>query len=309
MARNSARPSPRGWRSADDNAVSNPPAERVYTGFRARILVLDTGLPEEDLVAGESRSWLAGVRTASSHASGTIQGFDGAASAITDNYWSKDDVDVIKDGHLDPVAGHGVFIASIIKRIAPAAQVVVVRVLRKLGVATESEVAHVLEWAAGKEFDIVSLSFSAYRVPQDSYDAISEAVHRVRQAGAVVVASAGNEAVWEAPIPAALHGVIAVAALDELEAGPAWFTNYGPWVDACAPGSSVEGDFWKWSGEREWRGRALWSGTSFAAPYVAAAIARIMRHDQLPVHQAAGQLFDDNSRGSIPWHGRIVRGF
>jgi len=129
------------------------------------------------------------------------------------------------------------------------------------------------------------------------------------------VASAGNEAVWEAPLPAALHGVIAVAALDEHENAPAWFSNYGPWVDACAPGSAIEGDFWDTDdGERVWRGRALWSGTSFAAPYVAGAIARTLWRQRLDdpkfgPRQAAGMLLDDRRRATIPWHGRVIRGF
>jgi hypothetical protein len=86
-------------------------------------------------------------------------------------------------------------------------------------------------------------------------------------------------------------------------------------VDACAPGSAIEGDFWDTEdGERVWRGRALWSGTSFAAPYVAGAIARTLWRQRLDdpkfgPRQAAGMLLDDRRRAIILWHGRVIRGF
>ncbi len=65
--------------------------------------------------------------------------------------------------------------------------------------------------------------------------------------------------------------------------GPAPFSNWGHWVRACAPGVDVASTFWIFDGKTERRGGAdadryegwaLWSGTSFAAPIVAAALAR-----------------------------------
>ena len=68
--------------------------------------------------------------------------------------------------------------------------------------------------------------------------------------------------------------------------GPAEWSNYGPWVDACAPGTDLVSSFFAWfDGDLpringidsddfdEW---ATWSGTSFAAPVVVAALAREM---------------------------------
>ena len=65
--------------------------------------------------------------------------------------------------------------------------------------------------------------------------------------------------------------------------GKAWFTNFGGWVDACAPGVDVVSTFFNDFDEilggvvtRQYREWARWSGTSFSAPKVAAAIAREM---------------------------------
>jgi len=63
--------------------------------------------------------------------------------------------------------------------------------------------------------------------------------------------------------------------------GRAWFSNYGGWVDACAPGIDVVSTYFTSHKEsaapgRKFEGWATWSGTSFAAPKVAAAIAQDM---------------------------------
>ena len=93
----------------------------------------------------------------------------------------------------------------------------------------------------------------------------------LQRSGWVVVASAGNDATCQPAYPAALPDVVAVGALGQF--GPAPFTNYGPWVRACAPGVDVVSTFFEqWqstidAAERyeEW---VRWSGTSFAAPAV-----------------------------------------
>ena len=63
--------------------------------------------------------------------------------------------------------------------------------------------------------------------------------------------------------------------------GRAWFSNFGSWVDACAPAVDVVSTFFndfseQLDGEslRHYDGWARWSGTSFAAPKVAALIAQ-----------------------------------
>ena len=98
---------------------------------------------------------------------------------------------------------------------------------------------------------------------------------------AVGVAAAGNLQTSRPYFPAALPGVIGVGGLDR--GGPAWFTNFGSWVDACAPAVNVVSTFFNDVTEtidgqapRHFQEWARWSGTSFAAPKVAGAIAQEM---------------------------------
>jgi subtilisin family serine protease len=106
----------------------------------------------------------------------------------------------------------------------------------------------------------------------------------------LIVASAGNRSSDRPFYPAAFDGVLAVGSLD-LNAdrdGSAWtsptragprseFSNYGPWVDAWAGGEKLVthhvADLAFYAGGPVLEGVAEVSGTSFAAPAVAALLA------------------------------------
>jgi subtilisin family serine protease len=184
------------------------------------------------------------------------------------------------------VAGHGTFIAGILEQLAPGCTVRVHRVISGLGDATESEVIQkVHELAAlppGRRPNILSLSFGGTALAQAP--AMRSAIATARLKGIVVVASAGNDGTSQEQYPAGYDGVVAVGALDP--EGPTPWTNYGEWVDACAPGADLVSSFFaRFDGPTprvntvdpdKFEGWATWSGTSFAAPVVVAAIAREM---------------------------------
>ena len=96
----------------------------------------------------------------------------------------------------------------------------------------------------------------------------------------VVVAAAGNSGSTRPVYPAVLPYVVAVGALDSRGRAP--FSNHGGWVDACVLAVDVVSTFFTHFDEtvngtsRCFRWWARWSGTSFAAPKVAAAIAQDM---------------------------------
>jgi subtilisin family serine protease len=124
---------------------------------------------------------------------------------------------------------------------------------------------------------------------------------------AVVVACAGNQASDRPFWPAALDGVVAVAALDGDER--AWFSNHGPWVDACAPGTDVTSCFVRFDGPLgrpggpdpdEYTGYATWSGTSFAAPVAAGLIADLMAAEDLTARAAADRVLDPARHRVLP---------
>ena len=129
-------------------------------------------------------------------------------------------------------------------------------------------------------FDIVVMSLGGY-MSDDDGGLFEAALGRLIGDG-LGVAAAGNQSTSRPYFPAASPIVVGVGALGQ--ADKAWFTNFGGWVDACAPGIDVVGTFFL--GDPTARPRraaahrrgswARWSGTSFAAPKVAAAIAQEM---------------------------------
>ena len=145
-------------------------------------------------------------------------------------------------------------------------------------------------------------------------DALADAIADLDGAGTVVVASAGNDATCAPQYPAVLPEVVAVGALDA-NRNPAPFTNYGPWVRACTLGVDVVSSFFDgFNGDGpvvdgadadDFRGWARWSGTSFAAPRVVAALARRVTPNRTP-HDVVRALIEDEQRERLPMLGTIV---
>ena len=157
--------------------------------------------------------------------------------------------------------------------------------------------------------DLLSLSLGYYdEKPADiAYTGhVAKLIHRLTGSGVGVVASAGNDSTVRPCFPAALAAaqappgappVISVGALDP-NGAKAMFSNDGPWVTAWADGADVISTYpvdlngseqpmaaGSLPGSRLGRRRetldpddfrggfAVWSGTSFAAPLVAARLA------------------------------------
>jgi hypothetical protein len=190
------------------------------------------------------------------------------------------------DGYLDPVAGHGTFIAGLIEQLAGGCTIEVQRVIEPLGDGRELDVVAALEAATalpdGERPDIISMSFGG-QVLEQAF-ALKTAIAAARLAGIVLVASAGNDGISTPQYPAAFDEVVGVAAVGP--AGPPEWTNYGEWVDACAPGVELVSAFFaNFDGAFpmmnsvdidkfvDW---ACWSGSSFSGPVVVAALAREM---------------------------------
>ncbi len=127
----------------------------------------------------------------------------------------------------------------------------------------------------------------------------------------VFVASAGNDASCRPTWPASFENVIGVGAIGPT--GPAWFTNHGPWVNACAPGVDVVSTFFDIGSDaghdaEDFDGWAKWSGTSFSGPIVAASIVWewINRDKQGLPGDAAAWLLDRPGHFRYPGLGTVV---
>jgi hypothetical protein len=208
------------------------------------------------------------------------------------------------DRLLDPAAGHGTFIAGLVQQVAPGATVELWRVLHPQGDGSEWDIAAVVDLLDDRRADggaVLNLSFGGYVM--DDADVLAGAIRAAQAKGYVVVASAGNDGVCRPTYPAVLPDVVSVGAVGP--GGPAPFSNYGPWVRACAPGVDLLSTFFEtFDGVEEpesphdhdpdhFQGWARWSGTSFAAPIVAGALAHHARTHRVPVATAVERVVDD----------------
>jgi subtilisin family serine protease len=221
--------------------------------------------------------------------------------------------DVDGDGYLDPVSGHGTFIAGIIHRLAPRAAVCVQEVVSSFGDGHEDVIISHLDALIthAEPPHIINLSFSGYVL--DKPGALQAAIRRAIAKGIVVVASAGNDGIDRKAYPAAFRGVVAVAATGP--GGPAPFSNHGEWVDACAPGVDLTSWFFTQNGVRarkhgydpdDFTGWATWSGTSFAAPVVAGMLARAADGQTLTAAQGIEVLIDQPGLHRSPGYGTVI---
>ncbi len=186
-------------------------------------------------------------------------------------------VDVNDDGVLDTDIGHANFIAGVVLRGTRRARVSIVKVLNTFGVCTEAELAAAL--LALDHMDVINLSLGGTTLDNEPPLVLAAALERLLSGqDRVAVAAAGNDGLRDIPFwPAAFSGtrhpwsdqVLAVAAHDATAVCP--WSNTGDWITLAAPGQDVTSTFVHTSGFDS--GWACWSGTSFAAPYVVAAVA------------------------------------
>lgn len=190
--------------------------------------------------------------------------------------------DVDDDGLLDGDVGHANFIAGVIAAHGPGTSMRVFKVLDTFGVCTEDQLIAALDRLT-PDTKVVNLSLGGFTgddsAPLGLRVALANALSGTDR---VVVAAAGNDGNRKNPFwPAAFAGtgeswssqVVAVAAHDGTRVCP--WSNAGGWVSFAAPGENVAStlinDARFFPG-----GWATWSGTSFAAPRVAAEIATRM---------------------------------
>jgi len=284
------------WPNGPPLFASQPHSPRPGLGGGATVMVYDTGVPdpaEANIPANLSRLTAADVE---------IPDRDG------DHY-----ADMYYTGHLTAIGG-------ILATLAPDSTVKGVRITGDNGVATDFSAAKRM---AGTLHDadrddtwptVIVNSFGSPACSAGTADPgedlvplglqmVAEAVDRNQQA--VVVAAAGNRGTNRPFYPAAfnrqLPSIISVGALDaggadgdadawtspSRSAQPASFSNYGPWIDAWAPGVAlatyhVIGLRFGVNGPKI-DGFALASGTSFATPYVGGLIAeQVARTGQTP---------------------------
>ena len=142
-----------------------------------------------------------------------------------------------------------------------------------------------ITWAGDHGASIINCSWGS--IGYDSYE--QSVINEVyNNHDVLVVAAAGNDDYWTPPYvhyPSAYNHVLAVAATDAAD-GKADFSNYGTWVDVCAPGVSIYSTWGSNSYE-------FLSGTSMSSPIVAGVAALVRAADPaLSADQTAALIMD-----------------
>ena len=216
--------------------------------------------------------------------------------------------------------GHGTFAASQIVRHAVQAKIVVRRAVKSHGVIDDLTLARALlelgDLQGDAKVDLINLSMSGYTPGDGGLLATGEALRQLFQwnPDLVVVVAAGNRASDRPSYPGAYKRTIAVGAVDG-QGRPAYFTNFGHFVDACAHGVDVEGAFpketdivWAHTGEKvDYNsGFVLSDGSSVAAAQVAGLLAKRMADGDVTGRQAVVELIE-NGHERVPGLGTWVR--
>lgn len=165
--------------------------------------------------------------------------------------------------------GHGTHVAGTIVDCTPGLNINImpIKVLKYDGGGSDAQVIAGIKWARQNHVDVINLSLgSINRVPPGG--AIEYAVNQAVAEGITVVKAAGNEnddTKYRSPSNASAP--IVVAAVDS-SLNRAKNSNYGSSVDLCAPGVNIKSSTYD-------GGYGYKSGTSMAAPHIAAAAAMV----------------------------------
>lgn len=256
-----------------------PPARKASVetakdgGEGARVAVVDSGFLED----GFAHPWL--------------------AHGVTVDPEDVEDPDADGNGFLDFAAGHGTFVAGCVRQIAPGADLVVEQVLDRHGLVTEDALSAQVLQALRHKPHVLNLSLGGYTRDDHAPLGVSVWERKLRDAkSVVVVAAAGNDATDDRFYPAALPWVVGVGATNADGTARASFSNHGEWVDCCARGEGLLNAYGRGryrtetGGVLEFDGLAVWSGTSFAAPLVAGAIAARMDGGRLSAAEARDRV-------------------
>lgn len=135
-------------------------------------------------------------------------------------------------------------------------------------------------YAADMGADVINCSWGGGGYSQFEQEIINYA----SSLGAVVVAAAGNAGNETPNYPASYDGVYSVAATNSSD-GKASFSQYGAYIDVCAPGTSIMSTVWQSTYTNSY------SGTSMASPLAAGLIALVKsRFPSYSMIQAAEQV-------------------
>jgi Subtilase family len=289
---------------APDNPA--PPAvsrAEVRPGKAVKVAIIDTGIAGQDPPRDDGL--LAGITR-------TPQNIDRLTSFPPG----------APDGYLDFDAGHGTFVAGIVNQVAPAAEISVYKAIDSDGIGSEADVACAMIEAAEAGNNIINLSLGCQTHDDFPPVALQAALTIIGELDAgkpdaektIIVAAAGNCGDTRPFWPAAFPGVISVAGLNP-NMTPSLWSGHGFWVTCSTVGQGLYSTYVAGQesplidpSETVFPSPdpfAVWSGTSFAAPQIAGAIARLSQATGAAPRTALDQLLQ--VAVPIPGFGQAVQ--
>src|SRR6266545_1691932 len=263
------------------------PPWRALPGRRPVIAVLDSGIDD-------SHSWLRPSGAAEPFCVDAAQlGWNPPRSVATNRLY----------------AGHGTFIAGLVRQVAPDVAALSVRVMHDDGVVYACDFEQALDWllqglimgTEDRRVDVLLIAFGYEEDPGDEphTERLRSLLRGIARHDVQIVASAGNRGHSRKTYPAAFAGelgfpVTSIGATNPGETTQAYYSNHGDWVKRCEVGTGVVSTMPRGlDGPRERPDRPTgflegltldpdkfasgfgrWSGTSFAAAVHAARLAQ-----------------------------------
>ena len=194
--------------------------------------------------------------------------------------WDREEHEVmLEEGEHEDLFGHGTACAAIIRKAAPACEIMSVRVLNERLSGKGEVFAAGLRWAIASGARVVNLSLSTHR--DDLYSVFHEIADEAARVGVVMVSAMNNMLARSYPSEfSSVFSVAATSGKDPFEL----FANPDPPADFGAPGIDID---------VAWLNGSTMNmmGNSFAAPHVTGLVARMLsKHPALTPYQVKAVL-------------------